>query len=109
MASIKQNLVTGKGETFTLNLVFKDESGNRVDLTGHGVEMILRKAGVGTNVGTYPAAVDSNGNIEIKVTDEVTDTWPKGKLAYVVSHTTPNGDEKWLLYGALTINDGVTV
>ena len=107
--SIKQNLVTGKGETFTLNLEYKDSTGAPVDLSGHSVDLIVRKAGSGTEVGTYPAEVDAQGNINIKVADEVTDVWPNGKLAYVVNHESPNGDERWLLYGALTVNDGVSV
>lgn len=104
-----QNLVSGQGETFTLNLQFKDSAGNPVNLTGHTVDLVVNKAGVGTLVGTYPAAVDAQGNITIKVEDETTAEWPKGKLAYRVIHTTPDGDEKWLLYGALTIKTGVDV
>lgn len=107
--TIKQNLVTGQGETFTLNMLFKDSLGAPVNLTGHSVDLNVKKAGVGTEVGTYPAEVDANGNINIVVEDEVTDLWPKGKLAYVVKHTTPDGVEKWLLYGALTVLDGVSV
>lgn len=102
----KQNLVTGKGETFTLNMLFKDSLGVPVNLTGHSVDLQVTKAGAGTAVGTYPATVDSSGNITIVVEDETTDTWPVGKLAYVVKHTTPDGTEKWLVYGALTVIDG---
>jgi hypothetical protein len=107
--TIKQNLVNGRGETFSLNLFFKDSLGVPVDLTGHSVDLIVKKSGVGTDVGTYPASVDADGNIEIVVTDEVTATWPVGKLAYVVNHTTADGTEKWLLYGALTVLTGVDV
>lgn len=107
--SIKQNLVSGLGETFELNLEYLDSTGAPVDLSGHFVDLIVRKAGSGTEVGIYPATVDALGNINIKVEDEVTALWPVGKLAYVVNHESPNGDEKWLIYGALTINDGVSV
>lgn len=107
--TIKQNLVNGKGETFTLNIEFKDSTGAAVDLTGHGVDFVLKKAGTGTVISTTAASVDANGNIRIKVTDEETDTWPVGKSAYVVIHTNPDGDEKWLMYGALTVNSGVDV
>lgn len=105
--SIKQNLVTGLGETFNLNLEYSDENNTPLDLSGHSIDLIVRKGTV--VVGTYPAAVDAEGNVEIKVTDEVTDTWPVGKLNYLVTHTSPNGDEKWILYGALTVMDGVAV
>lgn len=107
--SIKQNLVTGQGETFTLNILFKDSAGNPVNLTGHTVDITVKKSGSGVLVGTYPATVDGLGNIAITVTDEVTDTWPVGKLAYLVKHTAPNGVEKWLVYGALTVINGVNV
>lgn len=107
--TIKQSLITGRGETFTLNMLFKDSLGAPVNLNGHAVEIQVRKAGSGEPVGTYPADVDSTGHITIKVSDEVTDVWPVGKLAYVVNHTTPDGDEKWLMYGPLTVNDGVRV
>lgn len=105
--SIRQNLVTGLGETFNLNLEYSDENNTPIDLSGHSISLTVRKGTV--VVGTYPAAVDAEGNVEIKVTDEVTDTWPVGKLNYLVIHTTPSGDEKWLLYGALTVMDGVAV
>jgi hypothetical protein len=107
--SLKQNLVTGKGETFDLALFFKDALGVPVDLTGHSVDLAISKPGAGTEVGTYPAVVDDSGNISIKVDDETTDLWPKGKLAYIVKHTSPDGDEKWLLYGALTVMSGADV
>lgn len=107
--TIKQNLISGLGETFELNLDYLDSTGAAVDLTGHSVDLLVKKAGSGEIVGTYPATVDALGHINIKVADETTAVWPKGKLAYVVNHSSPNGDEKWLLYGALTINDGVSV
>jgi hypothetical protein len=107
--SIRQNFINGKGETFTLNLIFEDANNNPVDLTGHTVDLVVSKAGSGTAVGTYPGAVSSEGLIAIAVSDEVTETWPVGKLAYKVVHTTPEGVEKWLVYGALTVISGYDV
>lgn len=43
--SIKQNLVTGQGETFNLNLEMKNAAGEPVDLTGHSVEQTSGGAG----------------------------------------------------------------
>lgn len=107
--TIKQALVTGQGETFTLNIIFNDSSGNPVDLTGHSVDLILKKARTGVLIGTYPADVDDTGNIAIEVADEITDLWPVGKSAYIVKHTSPDGVEKWLCYGPLTVVDGSDV
>lgn len=104
--TIRQNLVTGLGETFDLNLEFQDAAGNAVDLTGHQVDLHVNKSK--TEVGTYNAVVDALGNITLKVADDVTATWPVGKLSYIVKHHSPNGEQKWLMYGALTIVDGVS-
>lgn len=100
---MKQNLVSGQGETFALHLDYEDNTGNPVDLAGHTILFRLMKANVGTVITQVNAAVDNVGNVDIKVTDEVTDTWPVGKNAYVVVHVQPNGDERWLLNGALTV------
>ena len=105
----RQNQTTGKGETFDLNIQYKDSNGNPVDLTGHTVDLFVAKAGSGEAVGTYAGTVDALGNISIIVADEVTDTWPVGKLAYRVHHTAPDGVEKWLVYGALNVISGIDV
>lgn len=107
--TIRQALVTGQGETFTLNIQYTDSNGTPVDLTGHSVDLILKKAGSGTVIGTYAATVDDSGNIAIAVEDEVTDLWPVGKSAYIVRHTSPDGVEKWLCYGPLTVVNAADV
>lgn len=102
----KQNLVTGKGETFDLNITFKDSNNVPVDLTGHEADLVVSKVSNAEVIGTYPATVDNAGNIAISVADEVTALWPVGKTAYRVEHHTPAGDVKWLVFGNLTIMDG---
>ena len=104
--SKKQNLVNGRGETFTLNLTYKDTNGAAIDLTGHTASLVVEKASIGTAVGTYAGTVDSEGHIDFNVADEVTATWPVGKLAYRVIHQDPAGNKRWLVFGALTVIDG---
>ena len=106
---MKQNLVTGKGETFTLNIEYKDSNDAPVDLTGHEVDFLYVERHDGVLIQSVPATVDEEGNISIKVTDEETDLWPLGVNAYRVVHTYPNGDEKWLLTGRLTVLSGADV
>lgn len=101
--AIKQNLFVGSGETFDLNITYLDSDQVPVDLTGHSVDLIVNRAGTKDNIGTYPATVDDMGNIAIHVTDEITDEWPVSKLAYIVNHTDPDGNEKWLVIGSLTV------
>ena len=101
--TIKQDLVVGSGETLDINLTYLDSNRSPVDLTGHSVDLLVNRAGTSNNVGTYPATVDSEGNIAVHVTDEVTATWPVGKLGYIVNHTDLSGNEKWLLTGRLTV------
>lgn len=101
--TIRQSLVTGLGETFILNIQYTDADGAAVDLTGHSVDLIVNRAGTETAIGTYPADVDNQGNIAIVVPDETTDLWPVGKSGYIVKHTTPDGTERWLCYGPLTV------
>lgn len=101
--ALKQNFVTGKGETFDLAVTYKDSTGAPVDLTGYSAQLKVMKAGSGDTIGNYAGTVDSTGHINIKVVDETTDTWPVGKSAYVLELAYPNGDEKWLCFGSLTV------
>jgi hypothetical protein len=107
--SIKQNLVTGSGETFTLDIIYNDVSGTPVDLTGSQARLNVKKAGSGVLVDTYDGVVDADGNIAFNVADEITALWPVGHLAYVAELENPSGDVKWLCYGAFTVISGVDV
>ena len=106
--SVKQNFVTGKGETFDLHIVYKDANGDPIALNtlGHTVDFVVVKSKTGAAVGTYSAEVTDGGGITISVPDETTATWPVGKLAHRVVHTDAAGDKRWLIYGALTVIDG---
>lgn len=98
---------TGRGETFTLDVVYRNPDGSPVNLTGHTVSFILKRATSGTAIATAAATVTAGGAISVKVADETTDQWPVGRHAYLLVHTTPSGDEKWLLWGALPVLSGV--
>lgn len=103
--AIKQNFVTGQGETFSLNATLKDSAGTPVDLTGHTITLSIREDRTGPSVGEYPATVDDEGNISIKVTDELTEDWPTGNSVYMLIHNSPDGDVKWLAFGTLTVKE----
>jgi hypothetical protein len=98
---------TGKGETFTLDAVYKNPDGTPVSLIGHTVGFVLRKATSGTAIASSAATVTALGVITVTVADEVTDLWPVGRHAYVLVHTPPGGAEKSLMWGALPVFSGV--
>lgn len=106
MAGITKSLVSGKGETFTLNVEHQNPDGSPVDLTGYGADFELVKRGTGTSIGTYEGTVDDEGHIAIKVADEETALWPEGQHAYRLVLNYPNGDKRWLMTGRFTVKSG---
>lgn len=103
----RRDLKAGQGETFDLNLEYQADDGTPIDLSGHTATFYLKERLSGTVLETHPGAVDAEGNIDFKVPDETTASWPSGKSAYLVELTFPGGDERWLMYGAIDVVTGV--
>lgn len=103
---MRKDLRCGRGETFTLDLRYRDTAGDGIDLTGDTVELRTFKPVTGEPLETHPAVVDDQGAISVHVADEDTATWPV-KAAYRVVHIDTAGDERWLVWGALTAFSGV--
>lgn len=104
--AITKNLITGKGETFTLDMQYLDEDNNPVDLTGHAVFFEITNRGTEEGLSSVNGAVDEEGNISIKVYADETVLWTAGVYGYKVVHTNPDLDVKWLLTGRFTVTEG---
>lgn len=98
--TFKLNEIIGVGETYTKNLRISEQDGTPVDLTGHNVRFV-RKSRTGAVLETVEADLEGN-----TASVEIEQTWPVGKYAYHMEHQTPDGEVKWMFYGALTVTAG---
>ena len=97
-----------QGDTFRLNLEYKDEDSNPIDLTGCLVEFGLAPAPGGKPIFQYfsPEFVTVDGpagELTIEVPSEDTKRWSQRRLHYEVTLTFTDDSVLTLLEGRLSI------
>jgi len=98
--------------SFKFVMVYKDETGTPIDLTGMTVEMQIRQADdtLVTDVdglGAITVTNASGGEITVHVPPATTTNWPVETLYYDIKLI--NGtEEDALLYGSIDVSKGVT-
>lgn len=96
-----------RGDTFAFTVIWQDDAGNPIDLTGHTVRFQVRsKPGVGVafvdlSVGTGITLVELDGEIIVNVdsTNTGTNCDTLRKAAYDLEVTSPGGTVTTLIYG----------
>lgn len=98
-----------QGATFTLNLQYKDSSGNGVDMTGFTVAAKIVDRTSTTTLATFAHSFtdQSTGKFQLKLTSAITTAITQEGL-YDVLVTEPSGDKFFLLQGRTKLDPGIT-
>lgn len=100
----KKNLVMDKGATFKQLFRYLGSDNVPVDLTGWTATFkVYKLADEEDLITSAVCTVDADGWITANITDEVSSTLPRGKKAYGLEVTNPEGELFRLLFGQLEV------
>jgi hypothetical protein len=119
LAAARHHLVIEQGATFTLQLAWKDEQGQPVDLSGYHIRAQVRPSAASSTVllamdsdapapGVSFGALDASGVIDITVTATVTAGLDFNSAVYDLEAEAPAGYVTRLLEGNMRLSREVT-
>ncbi len=103
-------MVVQRRSDHKIQLIFKDNTDNAINLTGYTVfaqcwDLARKVKYADFNVAYTNRA---NGTIDISLTDAQTKTFSINKLAYDVLLQAPSGLREYYLQGVITMSEGYT-
>ena len=110
IAPATYNMVVQRRSDHSIQLIFKDNTGSAINLTGYTVYAQAWDLARKVKYADFNVAYTnrSNGTIDISLTDAQTKTFSINKLAYDVLLQAPSGLREYYLQGVITMSEGYT-
>ena len=110
IAPATYNMTVQRRSDHNVDLIFKDNTGNPINLTGYTVAAQVYDESRSTKYADWTVAYTdrTNGIIDISLTDTQTATFTPSILFYDVLLTEPGGSKNYYLEGKLFISEGYT-
>jgi len=101
-----------KGDTFNLELTFKDSSGASLDLSGYSWKLDVRETDTSSVAviedNSFSYSGDENGVLTISGTSSLMESISGGIYVYDLQSTSAGAVKTWI-YGIFKVNEDITV
>lgn len=104
----KVNIVLDQGTTFSTVFNLNDDNGNPVDLTTYTGASQMRKYYTSNTYYSFTVNLNSNGEINLSMSSNTTNSISSGRYVYDVELTDNNGTKSRVVEGICTVTPQVT-